>query len=874
MAIFTYLKKKFLAPLVSNQDGQITIFFAVAMIIIVTLLTFVVNVGLFVKAKINLQNATDAAAWSGAATQARQLTDIAYMNWEMRNVYKEWMFKYYVLGNLSAKGVRTPGTQGNNNYVTGSSNVMDFTIGPNNSIDRYNFPSVCIHPRVALSGNTSIQGDICSIYKIPGLPRLSFGFSSIDQTTATLTDALAQNKAKDCAARSIANFNVTRAWIYGTGSNKFDAKILETAPHVAVNRMGAWVKAIEIAHRIRNMEFIVNTPAQSNLSFEAVADLEQQNFAGNERAIKAYYSAYRNLGNDTSYGIELKKNFRLTEISPQTKEDGDAASLSNLFIPRGGGNFEKTYLDLKAIPLNFVNFFTTLIPLEEKAPTANDTATAAGCQVSRIAFPVPGYILGFTKNPEVLTYYVVKGEAEFTGLFNPLGRGITLTAYAAAKPFGGRIGPALFNNFSKNALSSVLARTDVKKRSLHYAMGLSIAADQIGQSPYPPIIPSNNDLWVTNSNDVIGGSTNNTSNLKYVVPNLIYQGVKAPPSSTTNSAFFIYRMPAQSGANTPYGLGLYDVAEFKSFSDNIGSLNGIIEAETVDTALSLIRSPTAYDKYNYLIPTQDKINNELQVDTLGLGKAGNDDEFTPLYAPLYGDNLLYPNAGTILNSIKLFLAIQRPAIETFVDNLYRVSNDIRSTVPVSATSGIEVYKEAANFFYNAPSKDNSQINCASMAGQFLYYFFEAESQIKVDATCSGHTSLPRALEEIYSNSAPPDVRMHRDLYFLDLPLKGDEANARSIFTAFTPGKYSGAVESNSSSEMGNIPNPFLQVNTLSLRNFYSTKLVSIQSLINATDQSYDKGFALMSEGSYTDTTGQDSFQNPINLVEANNDIFQ
>ena len=36
---------------------------------------FVINVGLFVKAKINLQNATDASAFEGAAVQARQMTD-------------------------------------------------------------------------------------------------------------------------------------------------------------------------------------------------------------------------------------------------------------------------------------------------------------------------------------------------------------------------------------------------------------------------------------------------------------------------------------------------------------------------------------------------------------------------------------------------------------------------------------------------------------------------------------------------------------------------------------------------------------------------------------------------------------------------------
>lgn len=884
MAIITYIFKGILAPLVTkssqyepikNQQGQITIFFAVSIIVIVTLITFVVNVGLFVKAKINLQNATDAAAWSGAAVQARQLTDIAYMNWEMRNVYKEWMFKYYVLGNLSAKGVRNPGTQGNNNNVTGSSNVMDFTIGPANSKDKFNFPSVCIHPRASLTGNSSIQGDMCSIYKIPGLPRLSFGFSSMDQTTAALTDALAGEKAKDCSSRSMANFNITRAWIYGTGANKFDAKILKEAPHVAINHTGAWVKALELAHRIRNMEYIVNTPPQADLGLEEISILENQNFAGHERSIKAFISAYRNLGNDSRLGIELKDSFKLTEISPQSKVDSDPTSLSNLFIPSSGTNFEKFYLDLKVMPINFVNFFTSLTPFEEEKADANDTARAAPCEVSRIAFPVPGYILGFTKNPQVLTYYAVKGEAKFSGLFNPIGRNITLTAYAAAKPFGGRIGPTLFNNFNPTALNSLFARTDTKKRSLHYAMGLKLDASILPGAekiPFPPIVPADNSLWVTSPNDVIGGSTNSTGNLKYVVPNLIYQATQAPPDSTSNSAFFIYRMPAGAAGNTPYKLGLYDTEEFKAFSQNLGALTGVIEADAVEKALSLIRSPTKYDSNNYLIPTKDAINQDLQLDTLGLGRASLQDDKAKIYAPLYGTNLLYPNAGTILDSIKGFLNTQRPAIDNFVQNLYGVGSRIRSFSPANNTSNIEVYKKAADFFYNADTKDDSKINCNSMAGQFLYYFFDNASSIKVDDTCAQHTSLPKALEEIYSNNNPGS-EVNSDFYYLDLSYKGTQFE--SLFSAFSPGPLSGADETNNSDNLGKILNPFLsKPPTLSLRNFYSTKLVSLNSLMAATEQSYDQKFPLMSEGSYGDFTEQKSFENPINLPVQINEVFQ
>jgi hypothetical protein len=62
--------------------------------------------------------------------------------------------------------------------------------------------------------------------------------------------------------------------------------------------------------------------------------------------------------------------------------------------------------------VNLATFYAALIPR-----AAKDVSGA--CNISKVAIPVPGYPLGFYKNPEVLTYYAVKGEAEFEGMFRP-----------------------------------------------------------------------------------------------------------------------------------------------------------------------------------------------------------------------------------------------------------------------------------------------------------------------------------------------------------------------------------------------------------------------------------------------------------------------
>ena len=197
-----------------------SVFLAVIMVIIVGLMAFIINIGLFVKAKINLQNAVDAAAYSGAAVQARQLTNIAYMNWEMRNIYKEWMFKYYVLGQLSLPDTKNPRSDG----------TMDFRLPPlistlnipsGSSIlnkpeykqrDPWNIPSICID----FAGTYKL----CNTYSLPGLPLFqSLGLPGTDEIKQAFLQTMQTEKSKDCSVRSQLNFLVANQWSYGLGTN-------------------------------------------------------------------------------------------------------------------------------------------------------------------------------------------------------------------------------------------------------------------------------------------------------------------------------------------------------------------------------------------------------------------------------------------------------------------------------------------------------------------------------------------------------------------------------------------------------------------------------------------------------------------------------
>ena len=236
-------------PLKASEKGQISIFFSTTVVVMVTLIAFIINIGIFVKAKINLQNATDAAAYAGASVQARQLTNIAYMNWEMRNVFKEWMFKYYVLGGLNLPDV----------FGAPSGSFMSYTMQSydrtsTTAEDLYNFPSVCID--FAETGGVGM----CTRYLVPGLPRFeSSNVLGMDETTNAFIDTIVAEKSQDCSRRSQLNFFTANTWAYNVQTNDGSvSNITAQAPQMASNFMGAFPKAFEIGLRIRALEAEVN----------------------------------------------------------------------------------------------------------------------------------------------------------------------------------------------------------------------------------------------------------------------------------------------------------------------------------------------------------------------------------------------------------------------------------------------------------------------------------------------------------------------------------------------------------------------------------------------------------------------------------------
>ncbi len=779
--------------IVINKKGQLSIFLAISIVFFMTTVAFVINVGLFVKAKINLQNAVDAAAWSGAAVQARQLTDIGYLNWEMRNNYKEWLFKYYVLGNYSTKGVQNPSAfPGQSNFRLGN----QFERG--GAGDKYNIPSICL--------DSHLTSNVCSFYSLPGVPRLSnIGFTGLDQVTKELENSIATAVAKNCINATNTNFVAAQQWTYGLGQSQTNSDLLPK--ELIVTRPGAWTKGIELAFRVRNIEAMLNA-APGEATINSITSIEQSGLAKNERLVKSFYSAYRNLGNGSDKN--LKNELKITELSPIRLADRAPSSLSNLLIPGSSEAINKYYIDLKFYPINMAIFFTTL------APKGNDTSQAS-CEVIKTAYPVPAFPLGFDKNQNVLTYYAVKGETKFNGLFNPFSKdGIRLVAYAAAKPFGARIGPKIFDTYSNETFVTprgVKGDTTSSKRSSSYIFGLKPTPGG-DSSAFPPILPDSESFWVQSPDEAIGGLTG-SEDPKFVIPNLTYD--KTGNSLDHAESIYVMNTPIEISDNA-YKVGLYDPEQLSAFKGSLTSARPSVRQ--VADAIREVRSPTNYEAQNYLIPTTDRDNSSFPSTRVDhYGQSSTDSHGLKVFAPIFGRNAIY-ETDQMLSTITQFFEAQAKSIIAFRDKMYEVR---QAALASAAANGEQAnYVDAMNLFIDSP------LSCNSVIGQLTSFLIgPAAAEIGDTTTCDsdnqgGADTYINGLTA-YFTTAGQDQNF-RDFYLQDYPIDfSKKMTLDKKFSAFFPGQNSGGTGEN-----GDLNNPIRGNRpTKSLRNFYSTKLISL-----------------------------------------------
>lgn len=362
---------------------------------------FVINVGMLVNAKINLQNAADMAAFSGAAVQARQLTQISFLNYEMRRHWKRFLFRYYVLGNLSQQP-----------YPRSSGGTGLYQFRAANNTEPYQVPIVCL----AFNAGSNI----CQVQTVVKATTNSQVIQSkvnlVNKTLLGQMQNIDELMKGTCDSTSKLNQQLLLLWLFN-----FDHDLKNSKATAAVQKTYEAIKQVAsglglvprmalTGQRIKIMSDFVNLAPQTVHRSEAQNWVnDAQKVPNYERPLQAFLSAYRTLG---SYSFSNTETITLTELLPSS---GTGANL------------------LKLDPVIVKEFDAYALNMEKGSGKDN-------CVGTPFPFKVKDLTVGYAKDPTILTYYAVKLQAKAKIIFSPWGD-LQLTAYSAARPFGSRIGP-------------------------------------------------------------------------------------------------------------------------------------------------------------------------------------------------------------------------------------------------------------------------------------------------------------------------------------------------------------------------------------------------------------------------------------------------
>ena len=392
--------------------------------------SFAINTGILITAKISVQAAADAAAYAGAATQARQLNAISFLNYDMRRQYKKFVYRYAFLGNVASRefpklttvknGTTPGGHYGYPKEYHPDGNLSNTRLIP------INVPVVCI----PLTGSAK-QSDNCVKLNLPSskaqMDKL-FPAGGLTDITRAFLQSSAQIQAiqeTQCGKTSIANLLVLIQWlmrgdisdnsISGTlnqmtssgGMTAADITNLKNTINNMVGGLGLYPRNIITLMRIETLAQFLNAKAQRSVQKDTVDSLENDKINAEvyERTIQAFKSALSNLNDDV-----IKHD---SVIMRELQNDNQI-----LIHP------------IKPSFNAYVQYM-------------NDTSNGGStiCNSRIIPFRAVSAPVAVVRASETPIHYAVKLTAKARLLFLPIKDGIELEAFASAKPFGSRIGP-------------------------------------------------------------------------------------------------------------------------------------------------------------------------------------------------------------------------------------------------------------------------------------------------------------------------------------------------------------------------------------------------------------------------------------------------
>lgn len=440
--------------LITGNKGQVALFVALIFQVLFLFFAMIVNVGLVVHHKINLQSSVDMAAYYGAMKQAELLNSIAHMNYQMRQSWKLLAWRYRVLGSAG-------------DYQRHPYNYNSKNIDPSrdkeysdDSFANFSQPPFCItnqpfNEPVAKANESTCKETLDSSFhqkhiRLFQAPPVIAGFIGFASATKAITQNLKLSALERCAQVGPINYMVV-------GNFMLAYQMDQNARRVTIARISK-----QMSKNKKDFDDIDGLSVEAGAKETFTRNLTEANKDSSSVTFELYNSlAHQGCGinplnNSLEYPAPWLSEIRIFPTIYYTDLICGGTTLN--YKPK---NFElklpsqiNSYNNEDSIPDAYLKGLTA------KSPGMNERIEYIA-QNLNLYSDNNRFLAGFEKNPWCQAYVGIKASTSPKIPFAP--SDLKLTASAFAKPFGGRIGPwyyKVWNKGTPESTGSIDDRTD------------------------------------------------------------------------------------------------------------------------------------------------------------------------------------------------------------------------------------------------------------------------------------------------------------------------------------------------------------------------------------------------------------------------------
>lgn len=411
----------------NNKRGQIALFVALIFQILFLFFAMVINVGLLVHHKINLQNSVDLAAYYGAMKQAENMNVIAHTNYQVRQSWKLLAWRYRMLGS-AGDFFEHPFDKTGGGRLRGSD---DDAINPG-AIGFYDAPSFCITyipfkpmPPGENTCRDLVNNSGVNLFKIP--PVL-IDLPSISGRTRDLALLLRSNAVERCRVFGAFNYMILGGFVVAFNIDQGNRMLLMSYLSKAMSPSSPDADFYDIDGK--SVKLGIENTLKNNLTA-----------ANNTSDLKM--SIYNSLGHSAcngSRGATGEPAQWLKPVKVYPAFNYIDTECSNVKIRPIGKMLSEADLPIYSKPENGGVYANEINELKQYIGLRDPISD------------IYNYSLGVEKNPWCMAYVGVSASARPKIPFSPFGS-LEIKARAFYKPFGGRIGPWYYNKYPSGTAS-------------------------------------------------------------------------------------------------------------------------------------------------------------------------------------------------------------------------------------------------------------------------------------------------------------------------------------------------------------------------------------------------------------------------------------